>query len=71
MAMFTFCLFVNIEFKTFGSHIHKSGVVLKKIFVVSIDSSVGRVAVSRKSMLSTSFLFFFNISICILLSFGQ
>ena len=36
-------LFANIKIKTFGWHIQKLGVVLK-IFVVSMDSSVGRVA---------------------------
>ena len=42
------CLFVNIEIQRFGWHIHKSGVVLK-LFVVSMDSLVGRFATSRRT----------------------
>ena len=37
------CLLVNIKIKTFGWHIQKLGVVLK-IFVASMDCSVGIVA---------------------------
>ena len=43
------CLFVNIEIKTFGWHIQKSSVDLQ-LFVVCMDSSVGRIAASRKSI---------------------
>ena len=73
MTLFTFCLFVNIEIKTFGWHIQNSGVVLKTIFDVSIDSSVGRVAARSRHSAQVRipsifflFLFFFNIFICIL-----
>ena len=69
MTMFTFCLHVNIEIKTVGWYIQKSGVVLKTNFVVSMDSSEGIVAARRKSMLSTlrrfeshqCFLFLFSL----------
>ena len=72
------CLFLNIEIKTYGWHIQKSGVVLKALFVIRMNSSVGRVITSRKSIIFTlcigsnpinasisSFLLY-NIFICIL-----